>query len=327
MHDIWNPWHGCKKCSPGCKNCYMYYLDFKRGVEKSSEDVVRTNNFNYPLSKDRHKQYKVKSGERIRVNMTSDTFIDEADSWRDEMWDIVRQRPDVIFWFLTKRPERMIDHLPADWGDGYDNCFMNITCENQEMFDKRYQYLIDLPAKHKGLCLAPLISDIDISPALETGVIKEVAVGGENYNNPRPCDYAWVEHIAKTCAKYRVNFCWYETGTNLVKDDIKYHMPNKQTQGIQAYFAGLNQHYYDIKFDLKLPDGTLLDETSLYKKQYNLNHCMFCSNQKMCNGCSQCGNCGGHEILVSAQEFIQAQYCVLAKDKPVSGGYYNVYAR
>lgn len=27
MHDIWNPWHGCVKCSEGCENCYMYYLD------------------------------------------------------------------------------------------------------------------------------------------------------------------------------------------------------------------------------------------------------------------------------------------------------------
>ena len=27
VHDIWNPWHGCKKCSEGCENCYMFYLD------------------------------------------------------------------------------------------------------------------------------------------------------------------------------------------------------------------------------------------------------------------------------------------------------------
>jgi protein gp37 len=31
MHDIWNPWHGCRKCSEGCANCYMYYLDGLRG--------------------------------------------------------------------------------------------------------------------------------------------------------------------------------------------------------------------------------------------------------------------------------------------------------
>ena len=24
MHDIWNPWHGCVKCSEGCQNCYSF---------------------------------------------------------------------------------------------------------------------------------------------------------------------------------------------------------------------------------------------------------------------------------------------------------------
>ena len=26
---MWNPWHGCQKISPGCKNCYVYRQDFK----------------------------------------------------------------------------------------------------------------------------------------------------------------------------------------------------------------------------------------------------------------------------------------------------------
>lgn len=30
MHDIWNPWHGCVKCSEGCEHCYMYFLDRMR---------------------------------------------------------------------------------------------------------------------------------------------------------------------------------------------------------------------------------------------------------------------------------------------------------
>ena len=29
---LWNPWHGCHKCSPGCLNCYVYYLDKIRSV-------------------------------------------------------------------------------------------------------------------------------------------------------------------------------------------------------------------------------------------------------------------------------------------------------
>ena len=37
MHDIWNPWHGCKKCSEGCANCYMYFLDAQRGKNGRKE--------------------------------------------------------------------------------------------------------------------------------------------------------------------------------------------------------------------------------------------------------------------------------------------------
>ena len=40
LHDIWNPWHGCKKCREGCQNCYMYYLDSLR--DKDGSETYRT---------------------------------------------------------------------------------------------------------------------------------------------------------------------------------------------------------------------------------------------------------------------------------------------
>ncbi|MBQ7174755.1 MAG: DUF5131 family protein, partial [Lachnospiraceae bacterium] len=47
MHDIWNPWHGCRKCSEGCRNCYMYYLDSLR--DKDGSEIYRTKaGFRYP---------------------------------------------------------------------------------------------------------------------------------------------------------------------------------------------------------------------------------------------------------------------------------------
>ena len=126
MHDIWNPWHGCVKCSEGCQHCYMYYLDSLR--EKNGADIYRTKaGFRYPLSKDRQGHYKVKSGEMLRVCMTSDFFLEEADPWREEAWDIIRQRPDVKFFLLTKRPQRVADHLPKDWGDGWEHVMFNVT--------------------------------------------------------------------------------------------------------------------------------------------------------------------------------------------------------
>ena len=60
MRDIWNPWHGCKKCSEGCQNCYMYYLDRIHG-NFESDKVVKTENMNYPLSRSRSGKFVVGS--------------------------------------------------------------------------------------------------------------------------------------------------------------------------------------------------------------------------------------------------------------------------
>ncbi|MDO4339169.1 MAG: DUF5131 family protein [Eubacteriales bacterium] len=40
MYDIWNPWHGCVKCSEGCQHCYMYFLDGMR--DRNGADIYRT---------------------------------------------------------------------------------------------------------------------------------------------------------------------------------------------------------------------------------------------------------------------------------------------
>ena len=105
MHDIWNPWHGCTKISEGCKHCYMMYNDHKGGLDGTK--IYKTQSFYYPLEKDRYGEYKIKSGEVIRICMNSDFFLEEADPWRDEVWKIIKQRSDVIFYILTKRAHRI----------------------------------------------------------------------------------------------------------------------------------------------------------------------------------------------------------------------------
>ena len=42
MNDIWNPWHGCKKYSEGCENCYMYFLDSQR--DKDGSNIYKVKN-------------------------------------------------------------------------------------------------------------------------------------------------------------------------------------------------------------------------------------------------------------------------------------------
>ena len=47
----------------------------------------------------------------------SDFFIEEADEWREDAWLMIKRRSDLHFYMVTKRPERIAQCLPEDWGE------------------------------------------------------------------------------------------------------------------------------------------------------------------------------------------------------------------
>lgn len=291
MRSNWNPWHGCKKCSEGCQNCYVYYLDGMRG--RNGADVYRTKTgFRYPLSKNRTGKYRIQSGEMISVCMTSDFFLEEADDWRPEAWDIMRIRSDVIFLLLTKRPERVRKCLPTDWEDGWDNILFNVTCENQRSADERIPLLLELPFKHKGLHCAPLLGPLHISGYLDSGQIEQVACGGENYGGHRPCDFDWVRELRQECVARDITFCFMETGTTFIKDGKTYRIRSKQQQNLQACKSGMSHQGKRMVFKLRDSFGLPIPEECLYKARY-AEKCAACSFRMICNGCSGCGRCEG----------------------------------
>ena len=291
MHSNWNPWHGCIKCSEGCQNCYVYYLDRKRG--KNGSDVCRTTaEFGYPVSKDRKHGYKIRSGEMISVCMTSDFFLEEADGWRAEAWDMMRTRSDVIFLLLTKRPERIRKCLPPDWETGWENIFLNVTCENQRRADERIPLLLDLPFRHKGLYCAPILEKISIGRYLDSGQIEQVACGGESYGGERPCDFEWVQSLREECMPRNITFCFMETGTVFIRDGRVYRISSRQLQNVQAFRSGMNYQGKTIRFDLRDSFGLPIPEEDLYVPRY-AEKCAECSFRILCNGCSDCGRCSG----------------------------------
>ncbi len=291
MHDIWNPWHGCTKCSEGCQNCYMYYLDRIHGNGDSSV-VTKTSSFRYPLSKVRDGRYKIQSGEMIRVCMSSDFFVEEADKWRDEAWDVMRQRPDVKFFLLTKRPERVEKCLPRDWGEGWENVMFNVTCENQRRTDERVPILLELPFKHKGIMCAPFIGEVSVEKYLSGGQIEQVICGGENYDGARPCDFDWVKKLRDECAGYDVTFCFIETGTVFVKDRKRYNIPKKSVQSEMAYKSGVSFAGKPTRWKLTDRLGLEIPKEELYVPHFRKN-CEKCGSRLICNGCSDCGKCEG----------------------------------
>ncbi len=290
MHDIWNPWHGCRKCSEGCQNCYMYFLDAQRG--KSGADIYRTKSgFTYPLSKDKNGAYKIQSGEQIRVCMTSDFFLEEADEWRKDAWSVIRGRPDVVFFLLTKRPERVRDCLPYDWGDGWENVFFNVSAENQKRADERIPILLSLPFRHKGVMCAPFIGAVSLKEYLGSGQIEQVICDGENYSGSRPSRYEWVKALRDECEEYNVTFAFVGTGRRFIKDGRTYEIEGSSVQAQQAYLSGLSYKGRPIKFKLCDRFGSPVPGSRLYQPYFR-EKCGTCGMRIICNGCSDCGKCG-----------------------------------
>ena len=225
MEVTWNPWHGCTKYSEGCRNCYVYRQDEMFG--RDSTICKKTNDFNLPIKKDRRGNYKVPSGSLIMTCFSSDFLLSDADSWRDECLEMMKTRSDCMFYFFTKRIERLNFSVP-------DNVIVGCTCENQKMADYRLPIFKKLNIKYKTIILAPMLEKMDISKYLGSDIY-EVNVSGESCSSQqiraqqiraqqiraqqvRALNYDWVLDIRNQCIKANVNFGFHQTGARFIKD-------------------------------------------------------------------------------------------------------------
>lgn len=233
---LWNPWHGCHKLSAGCVNCYVYRTDGKHGIDSSV--VVKTKSFGLPVRKKRDGSYKIGAGEMVYTCFSSDFFVEDADGWRGEAWEMIRSRPDLRFLMITKRIDRLQAVVPDDWGEGYDNVTICCTMENQERADYRLPIYRAAPVKHKIIVCEPLLSAVDLSPYLGAWV-EQVIVGGESGREARTCHYDWVLGIRRQCVEHGISFRFRQTGARLLKDGQLYRI-RRQFQHSQARKAGID---------------------------------------------------------------------------------------
>lgn len=148
----WNPWQGCRKVSAGCENCYMYREKRRFGQVPSSVIRSSSKTFKSPL--------KWKEQAKVFVCSWSDFFIEEADHWRDEAWEIMERTPHLTYQILTKRPENMLGRFPI--GGIPENVWLGVTAENQEMAEKRIPILLNMPGRVKFVSVEPMVGPVDL---------------------------------------------------------------------------------------------------------------------------------------------------------------------
>jgi protein gp37 len=184
----WNVARGCTKVDEDCKFCYMYRDSFD-STRFNPLNVIRTKTvFNLPL--------KLKEPSKIFTSSLTDFFHEAIDGYRGEAWDIIRRCPQHTFQILTKRPERIMEHLPEDWDEGWDNVWLGTSIGSQKAI-KRLDSLEKVKAKTRFISFEPLHQEI------KTGFVGDVdwvIIGGESGNETgkyryRPCELEWIERI------------------------------------------------------------------------------------------------------------------------------------
>jgi protein gp37 len=198
-HRTWNPWRGCTRVSAGCLNCYMFRQQREYGRDPAV--VVRTKTWGDPP---KWQRVAARAGRRELVFTCSwsDWFHEAADPWRDEAWAVVKKCPNLTFQVLTKRPERIKDHLPSDWGAGYENVWLGASIERDD-YCGRADVLRAVPTKVRWICAEPLLGPL---PSLNLDGIHWVVCGGESGPDWRPMETAWARGLREKCRAAGVPF-------------------------------------------------------------------------------------------------------------------------
>lgn len=211
-----NPWIGCTKVSPGCKRCYAETL-VTNVMGREFAELWRTSKANW--SKVRDWDRNVRPGERHLVFCASlsDIFHVDADPWRADLWELIRETPNLTYQILTKRPERIAECLPPNWGPaGYPNVWLGTSVELQIYVGKRIPSLLAVPATVHFLSCEPLLGQIElqeylISPARRQR-IDWVIAGGESGPGARPCNPNWLREIRDYCVERGIPYFLKQLG-------------------------------------------------------------------------------------------------------------------
>lgn len=213
----WNIARGCTKVDADCKFCYMY-RDALNETRYNPKIVQKTKTvFDSPL--------KWKEPKKIFTSSLTDVFHEDIDSFRHEVWDIIKKCPHHTFQMLTKRPERLdVEHglIPNEY---FGNIWLGTSIGSHEGMKRAHQLVhARVPVRLKFLSIEPLHDGpLNLYYPLSSKQIKWVIVGGESGNEKglyryRPCELSWIENIVDQCRMFGVPVFVKQLGTHLAKE-------------------------------------------------------------------------------------------------------------
>ena len=81
---------------------------------------------------------------------------------REDLWQLIRNTPNLEWQLLTKRPQNFDEFLPKDWNGGYPNIWLGISAENQEEYGRRWPILARTPATLRFVSYEPALGRLSM---------------------------------------------------------------------------------------------------------------------------------------------------------------------
>jgi len=203
-HHTINFWMGCNHVARECDGCYAEALMLRQG---SDFNVLRPTKGPWRDAELLDAKAKARdTHELVFTCSMSDFFHLQADPWRQEAWDVIRKCRNLIWLILTKRPERIAQHLPSDWdgGKGYPHVWLGVTCGAMESFH-RVDALRKIPCSLRFLSCEPLLEDIS---DLNLDGIGWILCGGMSGSlaRERAMDLRWAAALYDRAASAKIPF-------------------------------------------------------------------------------------------------------------------------
>ena len=234
----WNPVAGCRRISPGCKNCYAIKearrKDGSRGggfakyagtTHHANGRLDWSGRFNFDASS--FKKVEMRHKPTIYfVNSMSDLFGEGVtDDQIKAIFEVMNNNLHHTFQILTTRPNRAANlAVSLNWTP---NIWMGTSIEEDKYVPSRIRDLRKIPAALRFVSAEPLLGPL---PSLNPADIHWLIVGGESGVSRdliRPMDIDWVRDLRDRCAIAATPFFFKQWGN---WDEHKvWHRSKKET--------------------------------------------------------------------------------------------------
>lgn len=221
-----NPWVGCTKLSPACDHCYAETWARRTGQSELWDGERRlTSRANWQAVHRWHGA-AIAAGTRPRVFCASlaDVFDNQVKSdWREHLWGLIFNTPQLDWLLLTKRPQNIADMLPTICAWPLDQVWLGTTVENQQEAERRIPALLAVPAVVHFVSCEPLLGPLDLTrfmmPTLSGKPrVEWVIVGGESGPKARPMHPDWARSLRDQCADAGIPFFFKQWGEWFPRD-------------------------------------------------------------------------------------------------------------